>query len=153
MPAVATAEMSRIGLTLRPLPRPRSRVTLPRLALCTLLAFAALAAPYQATADAQTLADPDYWTQTAEHRDTVYRLVYSQSPQTIPPGYDLVREAEEILRQQQTTLPPSNPQAPRLWQQIRGVTARSALSPGCARSARSVSPPARSTSAGRSAPA
>lgn len=56
------------------------------------------------------------------------RLVYSQSPQAIPAGYDAVREAEEILRQQQRTLPPTNPAAPSLWQQIRGLTVRSSLS-------------------------
>jgi hypothetical protein len=39
-----------------------------------------------------------------------------------------VQEAEQILRQKQATLPPSNPQAPSLWQQVRGVTVKSALS-------------------------
>jgi hypothetical protein len=73
-------------------------------------------------------ADPDFWKQTVEHRNTVNRLMYSQSPQAIPAGYDPVREAEEILRQRQATLPPSNPKAPSLWQQIRGITVKSALS-------------------------
>jgi hypothetical protein len=82
-----------------------------RLALSVLLAFAALASIHQAQARAQVVADPDYWKQTAEHRDTVYRFVYGQSPQSIPSGYDPVREAEEILRQRQTALAPSTPNA------------------------------------------
>jgi hypothetical protein len=58
----------------------------------------------------------------------MHRFVYRQSPQPIPPGYDPVLEAEQILRQRQATLPPANPKAPSLWQQIRGVTVKSALS-------------------------
>lgn len=104
------------------------RGSLPRLALGAVLALAALAALGAATASAQVVADPDYWKQTTQHRDTVYRLVYSQSPQSIPASYDSVREAEEILRQQQRTLPPSNPQARSLWLQTRGLTVKSALS-------------------------
>jgi hypothetical protein len=53
---------------------------------------------WPATGYAQAVADPDYWKQTAEHRDTVYRFIYGQSPQSIPSGYDPVLEAEEILR-------------------------------------------------------
>jgi hypothetical protein len=80
------------------------------------------------SAEAAVNADPDYWKQTQQRRDTVYRLVYSQSPQTIPPGYDPVREAEEVLRQQQRTLPASNSKVPSLWQQLRTTTVKSGLS-------------------------
>lgn len=82
------------------------------LGLVTLLAFGALAAVGQDAAHAQATPDPDYWKQTAERRNTVYRFVYSQSPQTIPTSYDAVAEAERItLREAQRTLPPSDPQA------------------------------------------
>ena len=96
-----------------------------RRALFMMLAFAASHAP---AAHAQVVADPDFWKQTAERQDTVNRLIYSQSPQTIPPSYDPVREAEEILRQQQRTLPASKPEVPSLWRQVRTITVRSALS-------------------------
>ena len=100
-------------------------------ALCTMFAFAAFAAfaaSHASAAHAQVVADPDYWKQTAARQDTVNRLIYSQSPQTIPPSYDPVREAEEILRQQQRALPSSNPEAPSLWRQIRTITVKSAVS-------------------------
>jgi hypothetical protein len=90
-------------------------------------AVAALGATHQGTAQAQT-PDPDFWKQTAERRDTVHRLVYSQSPQSIPAGYDAVSEAEEVLRQEQRTSPQGNPKTKSLWQQIRTTTVRSALS-------------------------
>ena len=79
-------------------------------------------------AQASVNADPDYWKGTAERRDIVSRLVYSQSPQAIPSAYDPVREAEEILRQQQRTLPASNPKVLSLWQQLRTTTVRTGLS-------------------------
>ncbi|HEV2813499.1 MAG TPA: hypothetical protein VGW10_09630 [Solirubrobacteraceae bacterium] len=53
--------------------------------------------------------------------------MYSQSPQSIPSAYDAVQEAEEILRQNQRTLPPSSPKAPSLWRQIRNVGVKTAL--------------------------
>jgi hypothetical protein len=92
------------------------------------VAFVALAAVHQATANAQTLASPDYWKQTAERQSTVDRFIYTQSPQSIPSGYSPVAEAEEILRQAQQSLPPSNPQARTIWTQIRGVTVKAGLS-------------------------
>lgn len=79
-------------------------------------------------ARAQVVPDPDYWKQTAEHRDTVYRFFYRQSPQAVPTAYDPVAEAERVLRERQATLPSSNPQAPNLWQQIRTITVKEALS-------------------------
>lgn len=88
------------------------------------LAFAlALVAP--AAAQAQTT---DYWKSTPDRQDTVYALIYNQSPQTIPTGYDPVREAEEILRTRQQNLPPSNPKSPGIWKSIRTISVRSALS-------------------------
>lgn len=81
-----------------------------------------------AGAGATVNADPDYWKQTQQRRDTVYRLMYSQSPQTIPPVYDPVREAEELLRQQQRALPPSRSPVRDLWRQIRTITVKQALS-------------------------
>lgn len=99
-----------------------------RRALFTMFVCAAFAASHASAAHAQVVADPDFWKQTAERQDTVSRLIYSQSPQTIPPSYDPVREAEEILRQQQRALPASNPEAPSLWRQVRTITVRSALS-------------------------
>ena len=76
-----------------------------------------------------TVPDPnDYWKGTLLRRQTVYRLIYSQSPQTIPPSYDPVAEAEQILRDAQRTAPPSEPASKSLWQQIRGVAVKSALS-------------------------
>lgn len=95
-----------------------------RLALAVLLAFLGLAS----SAQAQAVADPDFWKQTAERQDTVSRFFYRQSPQAIPSSYDPVAEAEQILRQRQAALPPSNPQAPSLWQRIRGVTGKTGLS-------------------------
>lgn len=79
-------------------------------------------------ASAQTVPDPDYWKQTVERRDTVNRLIYSQSPQTIPPSYSAVAAEEEALRQKQLLLPPAYPKAPTLWQQIRTITVETALS-------------------------
>lgn len=104
---------------------PRSFV---RLVLATLVVFIAAMAADQTTAHAQVVADPDHWKQTTEHRNTVYRFVYGQSPQAIPASYDPVREAEEILRRQQRTLPPSNPEARRLWSQVRAMGAKAGLS-------------------------
>lgn len=95
--------------------------------LVVVMAFTWLAA-VTSTAEATASADPNYWKQTAERRSTVYRLVYSQSPQSVPSTYDPVREAEEVLRQQQRTLPASNPKVPSLWQQLRTTTVRSGLS-------------------------
>ena len=46
-----------------------------RLALCTLLALTALAAIHLPAAQAQVVADPDYWKQTAERQNTVNRFV------------------------------------------------------------------------------
>src|SRR5215208_3859972 len=70
----------------------------------------------------------DYWKRTAVRQDTVYRFVYSQSPQSIPSSYDPVREAEGILQRQQRMLPRSNPEAPTVWRQVRTLTVKSALS-------------------------
>ena len=81
------------------------------------LASAALAAGHQSTAHAQTV-EIRTLKQTAERQSTVNRFIYSQSPQAIPSSYDSVREAEEVLRQQQSTLPASDPQARSLWAQI-----------------------------------
>ena len=106
----------------------RRTLRLAHLALAALLAFTVLAAAHQTSAQAQTVADPDFWRLTPERQATVNRLVYSQSPQAIPSSYDPVAEAEQILRQRQATLPPTNPQAPSVWQQIRGITVKSALS-------------------------
>ncbi len=78
---------------------------------------------------AQATPDTEYWTRAADTRDTVYRFVYGQSPQAIPSAYDPVAEAEEILRQRQATLPPTNPQAPSLWQRVRKITIDTGLSP------------------------
>ena len=100
--------------------------TLSRGSLVAALVVATVAVG-QGTAHAQAVADPDYWKLTAERQDTVSRFIYSQSPQAIPAGYDPVQEAEGILRQRQATLPPSNPQAPSLWQQVRTITVKSAL--------------------------
>lgn len=72
--------------------------------------------------------DSDYWKQAAVRQDTVNRFFYGQSPHAIPSSYDPVREAEQILRQQQRTLPTCNPRSSPLWQQIRGITVKSALS-------------------------
>jgi hypothetical protein len=85
-----------------------------------------VAALWPAASQAQV--DSDYWKGTAARQDTVNRLIYSQSPQTIPSGYDPVAEAEGYLREAQRDLPSSNPEAPALWQEIRGLTVRSALS-------------------------
>ncbi len=102
------------------------RIALAGLALSAFLALGwVIASPDPAVG--QVVADPAYWKQNAERRNTVHRLVYSQSPQTIPATYDPVREAEEVLRQNQRSLPSSNPRVPSLWQQIRGVTVKSAL--------------------------
>jgi hypothetical protein len=92
------------------------------------IALLAIVAILPASADALVNEDPNFWKQTAERRATVDRLMYSQSPQSIPSSYDPVQEAEQILRSQQRSLPASNPQVPRLWQQVRSVTAKSALS-------------------------
>jgi hypothetical protein len=99
-----------------------------RVGSATALVVAFFGVAHIGSAQAQVVADPDYWKLTPERQDTVSRFVYSQSPQTIPSGYDPVREAEEILRQRQASLPASNPQAPSLWQQVRSVTVKSALS-------------------------
>jgi hypothetical protein len=107
---------------------PRIRSGLTRLGLLALLALAVLLVGYAGSAQGQTVADPDFWKQTVERHNTVNRFVYSQSPQPIPSAYDPVAEAEQILRQRQATLPPSNPQAPTLWQQVRGITVKTALS-------------------------
>jgi hypothetical protein len=85
-----------------------------------------LAAP--TPAHAQAVADPDYWAQTVDRQQTVYRFVYDESPQQIPTGYDPVSEAEQILAQRQAALPTSNPESLSLWQQVRGVTVDAALS-------------------------
>jgi hypothetical protein len=80
-------------------------------------------------ARAQTTPDPNYWTQTADSRDTVYRLVYQQSPQSIPSDYDPVAEAEQVLQQAQQDAPASNPEVPSLWQQLRTGATEGGLSP------------------------
>ena len=80
----------------------------------TMLALVAFAASHTSAAHAEVVADPDYWQQTAARQATVNRFVYGQSPQAIPSSYDPVREAEEILRQQQRALPASNPEVPSL---------------------------------------
>jgi hypothetical protein len=107
--------------------RSRMRRVLTRPRAGVLLALALLAAVGGASAPAFA-SDADYWKQTAERRDTVNRLFYDESPQAIPSAYDPVREAEEILRQREQTLAPSNPAARTLWRQIFDVTVRSALS-------------------------
>jgi hypothetical protein len=111
------------------LARVRAARRLASLVALTVAAFAVLASAHHATASAQVVADPDYYKGTPERQATVYRFAYSQSPQTIPAGYDPVREAEEILRQQQRTLPASNPQAQSVWRQIRDMTGKARLSP------------------------
>jgi PASTA domain len=98
------------------------------LAALTLVAYAAIAGAYEKPASAQILADPDYWKGTQERRETVYAFVYGESPRPIPSAYDDVREAEELIDQHQLVLPPTNPKAPPLWQQIRTLTVRTALS-------------------------
>src|SRR4051794_38467363 len=99
------------------------------IAVMTLVsALHALAALGASTARAQQVADPDYWHQTSERRSTAYRLIYDSSPQTIPTDYDPVREAEEILRARQGSLPASNVEASNLWRVIRNTTVRTALS-------------------------
>jgi hypothetical protein len=102
--------------------------TLRRVGLTGLVLLVVFAALHAQSAHAQAVADPDFWKQTAERQDTVNRFFYRQSPQAIPSSYDPVLEAEEILRQHQATLSPSNAKAPGLWRQIRGVTVKSALS-------------------------
>jgi hypothetical protein len=97
-------------------------------ALFTMFAVAGLAASHASAAHAQVVADRDYWKQTAAREATVDRFVYGQSPQAIPSSYDPVREAEQILRQQQRTLPASNPEVPSLWRQVRTITVKAALS-------------------------
>jgi hypothetical protein len=97
-----------------------------RLALCVGVIWLVLAAV--AHPAAALVADPDYWRQSADRRDTLYRFFYRQSPQAVPSSYDPVAEAEQILRERQAALPASNPQAPSLWQQVRGITVRQALS-------------------------
>jgi hypothetical protein len=99
-----------------------------RALLAALFISGALAVLYVGRGEAQVVTDPDYWKQTPERRATVYRFFYGQSPQAIPSGYDPVAEAEQILRQRQAAVAPSTPGAPSLWQQIRGVTFRAALS-------------------------
>jgi len=79
-------------------------------------------------AQSQTLRDPGYWSATADRRATVYRFVYRQSPQAVPAGYDPVREAEEILRRRQQSLPSSNSTVRSLWQRTHALTIRSGLS-------------------------
>ncbi len=73
--------------------------------------------------------DADFWKGTPERQDTVSRLVYSQSPQSVPSAYDPVAEAEEILREKQRTLPSGNPQTSNVWRQARDVSIRSGLTP------------------------
>jgi hypothetical protein len=109
--------------------RPRISCALARLALALLILLTALAAAHAVPATAQVVADPDYWKQTGERRDTVYRFVYGQSPQSIPSSYDPVADAEQILRQRQAALPASNLQAPKLWQEIRTTTVKPGLAP------------------------
>gem|GEM_PF-4213400 len=87
-----------------------------------------MVAIFPASADALVNQDPDFWKQTAGRRATVDRLIYSQSPQAIPSSYDAVQEAEGILREQQRTLPSSNPAVRSLWQQMRGITVKESLS-------------------------
>jgi hypothetical protein len=99
------------------------------LALAVLVLVAAFAGGHADSARAQTVADPDYWKGTAERQSTVNRLIYSQSPQSIPADYDPVREAEEILRQRQASLPSSNPQSRSIWRQLRNVVGDTRLSP------------------------
>lgn len=89
------------------------------------LTLASLARPFSAHA---LIPDPDFWKQTAERQDTVNRLIYAESPQSIPSSYSAMREAEEILRAREQALPPANPQTPGIWQQLRTVTVRSSLS-------------------------
>ena len=101
-----------------------------RLVVLALVSFGALAAAHHGTARAQEAPDPNYWKQTAEHRDIVNRFVYSQSPQSVPTSYDPVREAEEVLRQRAQTLPPTDTRARSLWSQIQRSTSRAGLSPG-----------------------
>ena len=92
-----------------------------------LLALLVVAA-WPATAGALTVTDPDFWKATAARRATVNRFVYDQSPQPIPSSYDSVEEAEGILRSQQSGLSPDNPAARALWQRIRTLTVKEALS-------------------------
>ena len=61
------------------------------------------------SAAAQTVTDPDFWKGTEERADTVYRLFYDQSPQTIPSEYDPVLEAEQHIRADQAALSPASP--------------------------------------------
>jgi hypothetical protein len=91
------------------------------------LAFIVLAV-WPSASRAQTVPDPDFWKQTTEHQQIVDRFVYSQSPQPIPSSYDPVQEAEEILRSKQAGLSPSNPTTQALWQRIRTLTIKEALS-------------------------
>ena len=96
--------------------------------LAVLTMFGSLAGVCLQTASAQLAVDPDYWNGTQERRETVYRFVYGESPQPIPSAYDDVREAEEALDERQLLLPPTNPAARSLWQQIRTLPVRTALS-------------------------
>jgi hypothetical protein len=107
--------------------RPSGRL-LARLGLTVLLAFAVLTIAHQGVAFGQTVVDPDYWKQTAERQATVERFVYGQSPQAIPASYDPVREAEQILAQEQRALPASSPEVRTLWTQIRNLTVEEGLS-------------------------
>jgi len=99
-----------------------------RLFLSLLFAVFALSTLVPASVQAQSVADSDYWKRTAVRQDTVYRFVYSQSPQSIPSSYDPVREAEGILQRQQRMRPRSNPEAPTVWRQVRTLTVKSARS-------------------------
>jgi hypothetical protein len=100
-----------------------------RIVLALVTVTVGLLATVPSLAQAQALPDPDYWEQTTQRKDTVLRLVYSESPQPIPSAYDSVADAAEALRDAERTLPPSNPQARSLWQKVRGVVSRAGLSP------------------------
>lgn len=73
--------------------------------------------------------DPDYWTRTADSRDTVYRFLYDKSPQTIPSSYDAVAEAEGHLREAHDALSPTNPRHQRFGAQCERWSRRLAWAP------------------------
>jgi hypothetical protein len=96
-----------------------------RLALAVLLAFLCIAS----SAQAQTVADPNFWKQTEERADTAYRFFYAQSPQTIPAEYSPVAEAEQILRSHQASLPTSSPEAKSILRRGWDVLTKERLAP------------------------
>lgn len=78
---------------------------------------------------AQAAPDPDYWTESAQTRDTVYGFFYEQSPQSVPSGYDDVSAEAHQLTLTQAAYVPALPSVPDIWGGIRTTGVADGLIP------------------------